>query len=91
MRCKFTTLILRIAHIGYMRLNKHIGKSLFNARQKLKMPMDAVIESLKDEGLKYNKGNLSRIEREIISCRADLCAALCRIYEIDPKDILYIK
>jgi hypothetical protein len=72
-----------------MRLNKNIGKALLEARLRLKMPLDVVIESLKDEGLKYNKGNLSRIERQIISCRADLLAALCKIYEIDANDVLY--
>lgn len=73
-----------------MRLNKNIGKALHKARLRLKMPLDVVIESLKDEGLKYNKGNLSRIERQLISCRADLLAGLCKIYEVEPNDIIFL-
>lgn len=72
-----------------VKLNKNIGKTLRAIRTKLNMPLDVVIENLKDEKIKYYKGNLSRIEREETNCPAFLLAALCKVYEVDPKEVLY--
>ncbi len=71
------------------RLNKDIGKTLKDIRVKLGMPLDVVIENLKDENIKYYKVNLSRIERQETNCSALILGALCKIYEIDPKEVLY--
>lgn len=71
------------------RLNKNIGKTLKKLRNKLKMPLSVVVECLKDEGIKYYTGNLSRVERQENSCSVEVFAALCKIYEVDPNDVIY--
>ncbi|MBU6197406.1 MAG: hypothetical protein ACOYK1_05765 [Vampirovibrionia bacterium] len=55
------------------------------------MPQDVVIEFLRDFKVKCSKANLSKLERDLISCRADILGALSLIYEIDPKEVLFKK
>ena len=70
-------------------LRKKIGQELKRLRETKTMPQDVVIESLKDLKVSCSKANLSKIERGLISCRADILGALCLIYEISPDLILY--
>lgn len=72
-----------------VKLNKNIGKTLRKIRTKLKMPLSVAIECLKDEGIKFEKGQLSRLERQEYKCSAQVLAALCKIYEVDPNEILF--
>lgn len=71
------------------KLRRRIGKELKRIRELQRMPQDVVIESLKDYKIKCSKPNLSKIERDLISCRADILAALCLIYETSSDLVLY--
>ncbi len=66
-----------------------MGKELKRIRETKDIPQDVVIESLKDLKVSCSKANLSKIERDLISCRADILGALCLIYETSPDLILY--
>ncbi len=70
-------------------VRRKIGKELKRIRETKEIPQDVVIESLKDLKIQCSKANLSKIERDLISCRADILAALCLIYEISPDLILF--
>ncbi len=66
-----------------------MGSYLKKIREKKQMPQDVVIEYFKDLQINCSKANLSKIERDLISCRADILAALCLIYEHDPREVLF--
>ncbi len=51
--------------------------------------MDQVVAELNLMQIDCSKSALSRLEREMISCRADILAGLCKIYDLDPKDVMY--
>lgn len=70
-------------------VRKHIGKKLKEIREQAKMPQDVAVECLKDIKINCSKPNLSKIERGLITCRADILAGLCLIYEVSPELILY--
>lgn len=53
------------------------------------MLQDVAIEFLRDFKVKCSKANLSKLERDLIYCRAYILGALSLIYEIDPKKILF--
>ena len=72
-----------------IKLRKNIGNYLKKIREGKRMPQDVVIEYFKDLKINCSKANLSKIERDLISCRADILAALCLIYEEDPKKVLF--
>lgn len=72
-----------------VRLRRNMGSYLKLIREKKEIPQDVVIEFLKDFKVSCSKANLSKIERDLISCRADILGALSLIYEIDPKEILF--
>ncbi|MEB3316005.1 MAG: hypothetical protein VKK32_07320 [Candidatus Melainabacteria bacterium] len=74
-----------------LRLRRNIGSYLKLIREKKEMPQDVVIEFLRDFKVKCSKANLSKLERDLISCRADILGALSLIYEIDPKEVLFKK
>jgi hypothetical protein len=71
------------------KLRRTIGKELKRIRETQGMPQDVVIECLKDYKIQCSKPNLSKIERDLISCRADILAALCLIYETSSDLVLY--
>lgn len=73
----------------HKKLRRKIGKELKRIREAHGMPQDVVVESLMDNRIKCSKPNLSKIERDLISCRADILAALCLIYEISTDLVLY--
>ncbi len=71
------------------QVRKLIGKALKEYREKSKMPQDVAIECLKDLKIACSKPNLSKIERDIIKCRADILAGLCLVYDVDINDVVY--
>lgn len=72
-----------------LRTQSAIAKMLRQARGSKEMPLSVVIEDLKDLKVKCSLANLGKIETGDISCRVDIFAALCLIYEIKPENGLY--
>ncbi len=67
-----------------------MGQKLKKLRLELNMPIDVVVESLKELKVKSTKGTISKIERGLLSIRADLLAGLCLVYGgLKPEVILY--
>lgn len=66
-----------------------MGKKLRQIRESLNMPQDVAVESLRDLKVKCSKPNLSKIERGLVACRADILGALCLIYETSADLVLY--
>ncbi|MDD9897434.1 MAG: hypothetical protein OXU45_00390 [Candidatus Melainabacteria bacterium] len=72
-----------------LKTQKMIAKSLRKARLDSQMPLEVVIEDLKDLKVKCSRANLNKVEIGQISCRADILAALCLIYDIKVEEVLY--
>lgn len=65
------------------------GGRLKELREDLDMPLDVVVEFLKDLKIKCSKASLSRIENNIVVCRMDIFAGLCLIYETRADRVLF--
>ena len=73
------------------RIRRKIGSYLKKIRVELGIPLDQAIAELSLMNISCSKSALSRLERELISCRADILAGLCKIYNINPNDVLYVQ
>jgi|GEM_PF-4629835 len=62
---------------------------LRDTREGKHIPLCVVIEELKDLKIKCSIANLAKIETGEISCRMDIFAGLCLIYELEPSKVLY--
>lgn len=71
------------------KVRKNISSILRKARDSKDLSLSQVAAKLATLGIEGSKSNLNRIELNQISCRSDILAGLCLIYDIDPKDILY--
>ena len=71
------------------QIRRKIGTYLRKIRINNKIPLDQVVAELSLMNIECSKSALSRLERDMISCRADILAGLCEIYKIDPRNVLY--
>lgn len=71
------------------QVRRKIGTFLRKKRNEMKVPLDQVVAELDLLNIECSKSALSRLEREAISCRADILAGLCLIYDLDPREVLY--
>lgn len=71
------------------KLRKKLGSYLKKLRLGQKMPLDVVVEELRDLKISCSKPNLSKLERDIISCRTEVFAGLMIIYESSAEEALF--
>ena len=72
-----------------MQVRRKIGKYLKGLRKNKGLLHDQVVIELSDLGIDCSQSNLSRIELDHSTIRADILAGLCIIYEVDPRVVLY--
>ncbi len=51
--------------------------------------MEEVVIELADLGISCSQSNLSRIELDQSTIRADIVAGLCVVYKLDPREALF--
>lgn len=67
-----------------------LGKALRKCRKDLHETLASVTEELERKyDVQCSITNLAKVERGEFQAKSNLIAALCLIYKVDPKEILY--
>jgi transcriptional regulator with XRE-family HTH domain len=72
-----------------MQIRRKMGAYLKKLRQERNLLMDEVVVELQSLRINCSQSNLSRIELDQSSVRADILAGLCIIYKISSERILF--
>lgn len=71
------------------QIRRSIGGYLRKIRSQQNRPLDEIVVELKDLDVNCSKSNLARIERDVISCRTEILAGLCKIYGVTSDSVLF--
>lgn len=86
-------LLLILTELSYMPQvcdPESLGKKLRKARNEANLPLVAVVGFLKDDhNLSCSISNLAKIERGDFQAKSNIIAALCLIYDLDPRKLLF--